>query len=328
MKTVIALALMLTSALALAQTSNVKVKKKATTKTTAPVAAPKAAAPTTAAPVAANVSTASTDSETMKILKDRLQVRYFGEFLGPQMNKWDDNQVDVDGKGRYSRSNAPINLFSQISIRWRTHDAYRIAIEPRFTTQFGDRGDLDADGQNDQAVNILEDFRIRYNMPYWASSDKVWSTVLSVGNRFPTSRASKDANIVAQPEILHITNFQATSSLNFSLWNQLRYYWYEEKVDSERYRLYTAPSMTYVFNDTFELFIMYEHEFQHRAAEGTRKYNYVKESLQDVYAGVNININPSFTIYPFIRMAQLKRWEWEDQRDTAQIGAWLMGAIF
>lgn len=319
MKLVIALALALTSTFSLAQTSSVSVKKK---KTTAPAPAP-------TAPVAAtNVSTGSTDSPTMKILKDRLQVRYFAEFLGPQVSKWDDNQVDADDNGRYSRSNSPINMFNQFSIRWRVKDQNRLAFEPRFTTNFGDRNDLSADGQNDQQVVVMEDFRIRYNMPYWTSSDKVFSTVLSVGNRFPTSRASKDANIVAQPEILHITNFQATPSLSFSLWNQFRYYWYESKVDRERYRLYTGPSVTYIMSDTFELFAMYEHEIQHNQPEGKRKYNYTKESLQDTYLGVNININPSFTIYPFIRLAQLKRWEYEDQRDTAQIGAWLMGSIF
>jgi hypothetical protein len=317
MKLVIALALALTSSLSLAQSSSVKVKKKTTT----------APAPAAKAPMAAtNVSTGSTDSATMKILKDRLQVRYFAEFLGPQANRWDDNQVDADDNGRFTKSSEPINMFNQFSIRWRVKDQNRLAIEPRFTTHFGDRNEL---GQNeDTQVVRMEDFRIRYNMPYWASADKVYSTVLSVGNRFPTSRASKDANIVAQPEFLHITNFQATPSLSFSLWNQLRYYWYESKVDRERYRFYTGPSMTYVFNDTFELFVMYEHELQHNQPEGKRAYNYTQESLQDTYMGVNININPSFTIYPFIRLAQLKRWEYEDQRDTAQIGAWLMGSIF
>lgn len=326
MKLVTVLALALSSSLALAQTS----PKKSSTKLPAkPAAAAPAPAATTATP--ANTSVATEESGTMKILKEKLQIRYFAEFLGPNIEKWDDNQVDVDGyggdgKGKFARSTDPINMFNQFSFRWKVGAATRAFWDARFTTQFGDRNGI-GEGSDKQVI-VQEDQRIGLNYGYFASTDKVWTANFLPRVRLPTSEASQDANIVLQPDFLHVLSFQATPSLNFSLFSAVRYYWFEQKVDKERYRIYNSPSMTYVFNDTFELFLSYEHELQHNTAEGARKYTYAKESLQDVYAGMNINFTPSLTIMPFIRLAQLQRWGWEDQRETMQLGAWIMGNIF
>jgi hypothetical protein len=332
MKLVTVLALALSSSLALAQTSPKRSSTKLPAKPAAKaaVAAP-APAPATAAVTPANTSVASEDSATMKVLKERLQIRYFSEFLGPNVKKWDDNQVDVDGyggdgKGKFARSSDPINMFNQFSFRWKVADTTRAFVDARFTTQFGDRNGV-SDGSDKQVI-VQEDQRVGLNYGYFASADKVWTANFLPRFRLPTSEASQDANIVLQPDFLHVLSFQATPSLNFSLYSSARYYWFEQKVDSERYRLYNSPSMTYILNDTFEIYLQYEHELQHRAAEGARKYNYMKESLQDIYAGMNINFTPSLTIMPFIRFAQLQRWGWSDQRETMQIGAWIMGNIF
>lgn len=324
MKLVTVLALALSSSVAFAQTT----PKKSSTKLPAK---PAAAASTPAVTTPTNTSVATEESGTMKILKEKLQIRYFSEFLGPNVEKWDDNQVDVDGyggdgKGKYSRSSDPINLFNQFSFRWLVAPTTRFLVDARFTTQFGDRNGI-AEG-SDQQVIVQEDHRIGFNYGYWQSADKTWSTNILPRVRFATSEASQDANIILQPDFLHVLSFQATPSLNFSHWSTVRYYWFEQKVDQERYRWYNSFSTTYILNDTFEIYLQYEHELQHRAAEGARKYTYMKESLQDLYAGVNMNLTPSLTIMPFIRFAQLQRWGWEDQRETMQIGAWIMGNIF
>jgi hypothetical protein len=323
MKRVLALTLALSSAAALAQTA---APKKSSTKL--PAAPAPAAAP---AVTPANTSVANEESSTMKILKEKLQIRYFGEFLGPSVTKWEDNQIDVDGhggagKGKAERQSTPINLFNQFSFRWKVGEKTRAFWDARFTTQFGDRNEL---GRNDdRQVIVQEDQRVGLNYGYYASADKVWSASFLPRVRLPTSQASQDANIILQPDLLHVTSFQATPALNFSLFNAIRYYWFEQKVDSERYRIYTSPSVTYVINDTFELFVSYEHELQHREPEGKRNLLYTKESLQDIYAMVNININPSLTFSPLIRFAQVQRWGWEDMRETMQVGAWISGAIF
>lgn len=324
MKLVTVLALALSSSVALAQTA----PKKSTTKLPAK---PAAAASTPAVSTPVNTSVATEESGTMKILKEKLQVRYFGEFLGPGIRKWEDNQIDVDGhggngKGKVERQSSPINLFNQFSFRWKVAPTTRAFWDARFTTQFGDRNEI-GDG-DDQQVVVQEDQRIGLNYGYYTSADKVWSASFLPRLRLPTSEASQDSNIILQPDLLHVTSFQATPALNFSLFNAIRYYWYEQKVDSERYRIYTSPSVTYVFNDTFELFVSYEHELQHREAEGDKSFFLLKESLQDVYAGVNINITPSLTVMPFLRLAQLQRLGWDDQQDTAQVGAWILGNIF
>lgn len=263
------------------------------------------------------------ESSTMKLLREKLQVRYFAEFLGPNVVKWDENQVDVDGKGNYAKSDEPIGTFHQFSLRWKVADTTRIYVEPRFTTHFADRDELRAAGGDDSSVR-MEDFRGGVMSNYWSSEDKIFSTTYRVGSRFSTSQASRESDITAQPEALHIFSWQPTAALNVSLWNQVRYYWYQAEVDNERWRLYTAPSVTYVLNDTFSVFVMYEHEQNHSAPEGKRNYFHSVNTLQDVYAGVNINVNPSLTIYPFVRMAQLKKLNDE----TLQVGAWIMGAIF
>lgn len=324
MKLVTVLALALSSSVALAQTT----PKKSSTKLPAK---PAAAASTPAVTTPANTSVATEESGTMKILKEKLQIRYFGEFLGPGIKKWDDNQIDVDGhggggKGKVARQTTPINLFNQFSFRWKVAPSTRAFWDARFTTQFGDRNEL-GDGE-DQQVIVQEDQRVGLNYGYWTSADKVWSTSFLPRVRLPTSEASQDSNIVLQPDFLHVTSFQATPSLNISLFNAVRYYWYEQKVDSERYRIYTSPSITYVFNDTFEFFMSYEHELQHRDSEGKSNFFLLRESLQDIYAGVNINVTPSITVFPFLRLAQLQRLEFEDQNKTAQVGFWLMGNIF
>ncbi len=325
MKLVMVLALALSSSLALAQTA----PKKSTTKLPAKPA-PAASTPAVT-PAPANTTVANGESGTMKILKEKLQIRYFGEFLGPSIRKWEDNQIDTDGhggagKGRAVRQETPINLFNQFSFRWKVGEKTRAFWDARFTTQFGDRNEV-GDGE-DQQVIVQEDQRIGLNYGYWTSADKVWSTSFLPRVRLPTSEASQDSNIVLQPDILHVTSFQATPALNISLFNAVRYYWYEQKVDSERYRIYTSPSVTYVFNDTFELFVSYEHELSHRDPEGKSNFFLLRETLQDIYAGVNINITPSLTVFPFLRLAQLQRLEWDDQQDTAQVGAWIIGNIF
>lgn len=282
-----------------------------------PIAAP------AATPATQNISVGSAqESRPMKYLAEHLQVRYFSEFLGPNVVKWDDNQVDVDTKGNYAKSSEPIGMFHQFSFRWKIASETRIFAEPRFTTHFGDRNEISAG--DDQHAFRMEDFRAGVMSKYWVDGSGRWSTTVRAGARLPTSQASRDAQIVAQPEMLHITSFQANSRFNVSLWNQIRYYAYESSVDEERWRLYTGPSVTYAFNDSYELFVMYESELQHRAPAGKRDYFHARDILQDVYAGVNININPSLTVYPFIRTAQLRKFNDE----TMQIGAWVMGAVF
>lgn len=261
-------------------------------------------------------------SSFMKVIRNKLQVLYFSEFLGPNVVKWDDNQVGTTKNGDYSKGTEPIGMFHQFSVRWKFAGSKKIFLEPRLTTHFGSRSDLRS--TDDQSAVRMEDFRAGISDNYWRSEDNVFSTTYRLGNRFPTSQASKDANITAQPELLHITSAQLNKDLNISIWNQIRYFWYENDVDQERWRLYTGPSVTYTLSDTYSIFVMYEHELQHNAKKGERSFSYAKETLQDVYAGVNINLNPSLTIYPFIRMAQLKK----INDETLQVGAWVMGAIF
>ena len=262
-------------------------------------------------------------SSFRKTLDEHLQVRYFAEFLGPNVKRFDVKYVDVDSKGNYSAAEDPIGTFHQFSVRWKTGNSARVFVEPRFTTHFGDRAQLQAADKESGAIR-MEDFRAGVMDNYWSSEGKVWSTTYRLGNRFPTSEASRDSNITAQPEGLHILSWTPNKEWNVSLWNQLRYYWYETQVDNERWRLYTGPSVTYTFNDTYSAFVMYEHEQQHSASEGKRSYLHSVNTLQDIYAGVNINITPSLTVYPFVRMAQLRKFNDE----TMQIGAWVMGAIF
>ncbi len=263
-----------------------------------------------------------------------MQIRYFAELLGSSIDKLEDNQIwtgtgEIRGTRKAPRQSDPLNLFNQFSFRFLVGENTRLYVEPRFFLQFGDRNDLvndaKADGSSVDAQVIQQlDHRIGFMSNYWTSADKKWSTTYRLGTRLPTDRASKNSNIVLQPEALHITNFTPNTKWSFGLWNQLRYYWYEEQVDNERWRLYTGPSMTYTINDIWSIFVMYEHELQHSAPEGKRHFLYGQESLQDVYAGVNYNINPSFTVYPFIRFSQVSRVDPE----TMQWGLWLMAALY
>lgn len=309
---------------ALAQ--NARKPKRQATRQAAPVAKPVAKpAPAPTAPVSTAAAT-----PTPVAPPQFLQIRYFGEYLGSNIYRWDDYLTDVDGKRNYDMDeSSPLQMFHQFSFRMLVADKVRLYVEPRFITQFGGRNKMEADSPaGDHQFVQQADHRVSLQSNYWASEDKVWSTSYRLGARLPTSRTDKNSGHILQPDMLHVTNLTVNEKLSFSLWNQVRYYWYEQNVDAERWRLYTSPSMTYTIDDIWSLYFQYEHEYAHRSrpGAGNRHSNFFngEETLQDLYAGVNYNINPSLTFYPFIRFAQLSKWDTQ----TMQAGFWLMGAIY
>lgn len=291
---------------------------------TAPARAQSVKAKQTTAPVSPVIP--STAAPTTPVAAPQfLQIRYFGEFLGSNLYRWDDTLTDVDAKRDYSAGTDPLQWFHQFSFRFMLADNMRLWIEPRFITQHGGRNKMGAD-EDKQSIQQL-DHRVRLQSNYWTSEDKMWSTTIIAGTRLPTDRGSKNARIILQPEALHITGLTLNETWSFGLWNQVRYYWYETALDDERWRLYTGPSVTYTIDDIWSVFVMYEHEMTHRSRAGAgnrRGFWSMEETLQDVYAGVNYNINPSLTFYPFIRFAQVSKWDTQ----TQQVGFWLMGAIY
>ncbi len=301
-----------------------------------PVAAPVTAAPVSTAP-------AATPAPAPAAPPQFLQIRYFGEFLGSNLYRWDDKLTDVDGKRNtnskrnYFDGADPTQWFHQFSFRMLVADNVRLIIEPRFITQVGGRNKMG--GADDKQLVQQADHRVGFLSNYWNSDDKVWSTTYRLSARLPTSRADKNSGHILQFDPTHITSYKLSEKVSFGLYNTYRYYWYESSKDAQRWRLYTSPSVTYTIDDVWSIFVSYEHEYSHRSnasaptnnatgenvgSERRRSFFNAHETLQDVYAGVNYNINPSLTFYPFIRFAQVSKWDTQ----TMQAGFWLMGAIY
>lgn len=289
-----------------------------------------AAAPAPVAPVAEN---------KQSLIESHLQIRYFSELIWTNLtnHNGDNDYPDVNKNGNYAGGPDPVNLWNQLSFRWKISDNLHAFINPRWTIQFGSTKKIRAGNRaaaltggkaNDDGMFRSEDWLIGVQGVLWTGKSG-WSYFARPGYRLPISRATRNANWDGIAEYFHSFDWSG-EAWGTGIWNLNRWYVANENSNNERYRIYVAPYVTYKINDTFKAEVYYENEFQHSAAAGRAINNtkgsllFNKRTLHTMNAGVSFPINPSLSLYPFLRFYQMGRYDPE----TIGYGLWIMGAIY
>lgn len=280
------------------------------------------------------------ETKEMSLVESHLQIRYFSEFIGPNLtfNKGDD-YPDVTKNGNYSDlgTTDPIDLWNQFSFRWKVSDKLHAIVNPRFTLQLGSTKEIRYCNDNGCGSGARADDEGRWRWEDWLVGVQgvVWqnaegfSYFVRPGYRIPISRATRNSNWDGVVEYFHSFDW-AGKDYGFGVWNLNRWYIANENKNGERYRIYIAPYMTYKLTDTVKFELYYENEFQHNAREGKSQGAkgsnslYMKRTLQTANVGVSFPINASLSLYPFLRFYQLGRYDPE----TIGLGMWIMGAIY
>lgn len=262
----------------------------------------------------------ATNEETLgQHLGKNLRVGYFGEFLGPSLKKADDNLPSKNRSDNY-RGSDPIQTFNQFSFNYDFGYKMNFIINPRFISQHGDRNDM-ADG-DDQHVIQWDDLMIGFQgVPY--SNDR-FSYWVRLTYRHPTSHFSRQQGHNSIYEYFHQISYDLTPKWQLGSFNFIRYYDYKTGVGNERYRIYSAPYIVYTINERLSFMPMLEYEVQHRNANGVRSFDFMKKSYSDLYVGLNVVVNKSLTLYPFLKFID----ESDIRYETTQVGAWIMGRVF
>jgi len=249
----------------------------------------------------------------------RLRINYFSEYLGTSLDRFSDEQPDVDKNGNYADTPEPAQLWNQVSFAWKLNDTWSAIFNPRFTLQLGSREDL----PSDNGVLRTEDFLVGVQGTIWKSGN--WSVWARPAFRLPTSRATRDANWQGQAEWLHILDWTSSESKwNFGSWTMARVYVPTEESTNERWRLYFAPYVTYTLNAKWRLQAFYENEIQHNQPIGARDYNYAVRTLHSAMTGFTYTISPSLSVFPFIRYYTVRKID----TDTMGVGAWIIARLF
>jgi hypothetical protein len=249
---------------------------------------------------------------------ERSKVSYFAEMSGPSAKKWDDNQINSDG----SKSRDPINMWHSFNMQYRMFGKTSLFMSPRFYTAIGDRNDL-RDNQ-DQSVVALDDWQFGFSQNWIKTNQFSWDTRIS--HRAPISSASKQENIDSQVELLQVLTWKPISQVYILSQSNVRYYQYENQVDSERYRLNQMTAISWMFNDKWRTQVFSEFDMQHRNSKegaGHKDMNYLKKYKNIMAVGVGYNPIPTLTIMPFLKALN----DQDIRPETMQIGFWVFGKV-
>ncbi len=247
---------------------------------------------------------------------------YFGELLGSNLEKWDDNQYDQFGE----KTPTPTNYYNQFNLQYRILPATSVFISPRFLMQIGDRNELSE--KEDRNNVTIDDWQIGVLQEYFRNKSLTFRGRLS--HRHPLSKASQNSLIDSQIEYQSDLMWLATPRVTVLFWNTLRYYAYEAEKNENRYRINTTTIANYSFNDQWGIQIFHEWDMQHRAPkEGNRnlnkqKWNYFEKNKNHVALGVGYSPTKGWSIIPFVKALNDEDWS----AKTTQIGMWVLGRIF
>lgn len=273
------------------------------------------AAPT----VATNTSTTTFGSLNKAKLKEYLRISYFGELAASSIKKWDDNQINADG----TKSRDPMSMWHSFNVQTKIYNNTSFFMSPRFYTVFGDRNDL-RDNQ-DQHVVVMDDWQFGLGQNWIKTNTFSWGSRLS--HRAPMSVASKNENIDSQVELLQVVTWKPIPQVFILSQTNVRYYMYENQVDSERSRLNQLTAINYMFNDKWKAQLFNEFDLQHRNPKDgpqQRDWNYFKKYKNHPAVGIGYSPIASLTVMPYIKALND-----EDIRpETMQFGMWAFGSVF
>lgn len=290
-------------------------------------------------PVAAPAAAADIPLHEKSFL-DRLQIRYFSETMGSPLGSWKQdsqfsNNFNTGGAKKNSDGtyggNDPVNSFHQLSFNYALTKKTTVVIQPRFTTQWGNTQRY-LSKNADKSWFRIEDFRMGFQGVYLSNKEGTLTWFSRYAVRLPSDQNNQNNNVWLEPEIYSSIDWVANKKWAFFLWNSYRHYLYHSPVrdQKDRYRFYSAPGVIYTFNDKWQFEIFYENEVVHNKPRpgraGGRKYNYLISNYEDIYAGPVYVVNPSLTLFPFVRFLQVK--DWTDLGNTTTVGLWIMARLW
>lgn len=268
------------------------------------------------------VSTTTLQQPSLLRWRENLKVRYFGEVVGSNLEKWDDNQYDQNGE----KLPTPANFYNQFNIQYKIFSRTSLLVSPRFFAQFGDRNELS--NKEDQHVVYTDDWQFGVVQELYKSKQLIFSGRLT--HRHPFSNYSQNSQIDSQIEYQNDVTVLATPAISVLHWNTYRYYAYEAGKNEDRYRINFTTIFNYAFSDKWKGQIFHELDLQHRAPKyGNRDvnkqdWNYFEKNKNHLALAFGYAPTPNLTILPFVKALNDERWDW----DTTQMGVWVLGKVF
>jgi hypothetical protein len=271
---------------------------------------------------AQTTSTTTLSQSSLTRWRENLKIRYFGELLGSNLEKWDDNQYDQNG----NKLATPANLYNQFNVQYKVLNRTSLLVSPRFYAQIGDRNDLAAN--EDPHTVVMDDWQFGFVQELYKSKAMIYNGRLT--HRHPFSTASRNSMIDSQVEYQNDLTFFPTAGLTVLHWNTYRYYAYEAQKNEDRYRINFTTIFNYDFNDKWKMQLYHELDLQHKAPKYGKKdmnkqgWNYFEKNKNHVAIGIGYNPTPALSIIPFVKALNDEDWS---ARNT-QLGLWVLGKVF
>lgn len=269
---------------------------------------------------AANKSQAEVPSFSLSKLKSKFKIRYFGQTLGPTLKKWDDNEYLDDG----TKDIMPMTLYNSFNVRYLLTERFNLFVSPRMNMVIGDRNDLKP-GMEQNTV-YSDDWQFGLYYIWFQNKDIQYAQRYT--HRQPFSKKSQFENIESQIEWQHDITWAITPAFRYILWHNYRYYAYNSKSTTERYRINWTSLFNYSITDKWLVQYMHELDLQHRNPKDKnnprhRDFNYMKPYHHYSSFGIGYSPIPDWTFIPFIRIM-----DHEDIRnETMMVGLTILGKV-
>lgn len=267
-----------------------------------------------------NTSTTVMPSHELSNWEKNLKVRYFGEYLGSSVKKWDDNQINSEGE----RTGTPANLWNLWNFQYKVLPSTTFLVSPRYTLQVGDRNELRRN--EDPHVWVWDDLQVGFMQDVYRTNTFMYGLRLS--HRHPVSTASKNAQIKSQVEFQQDFTWLPTSAITIVLWNNYRYYAYDEQKNERRHRINFTTLYNYAFNDKWKTQLFHDFDLQHQAPKrgnsNKKDWNYLEKYKNQFALGVGYTPNRYVSVMPFVKALDDENVRWE----TMQMGLWLFGNLY
>lgn len=272
-------------------------------------------------------ATTETVSKTEVIVKktpfekfsDRLKIGYFGAYQGSSLGQWDYSALDE--KGAKTKDYAH-NLWNQVSFNYNFGWKMNFVINPRFVIN---TGSTRYHAANDKGLVSMVDTLVGIQGVVLSSADKKFNLWTRPGIRLPNSRSSRAGDITMQPEALSLASYDFNPKWQLGLYNQVRWWVYEQRYNSTRYRIYNAPYLQYAITDKDKVAIWYENYIENR--RNRQSFNKQKHRMEDYWNNAMVSyardITPKINFMPFIGYFLDTTYAYERPLDAAWVGFWL-----
>lgn len=265
-------------------------------------------------------SQATLSTSAFETLKTKFKINYFSETLGPSIKKWNDNEIEDDGRIK----GEPTTMYHSFNVRYLYSEKFNFFVSPRVSTVIGDRNDIRKNA--DPHVVMMDDWQFGVFTTLYKSANFQYNQRFT--HRAPFSTKSRNENIESQIEWQHDLTYAFTPAFRMILWNNYRYYWMENDATEERHRINFTTLFSYDFNDKWKTQLMHEWDMQHRNtndrdSDKHRDFWFLKRYKNYFSYGVGYSPIPSLSIIPFIRILD----ERNIRNETTMVGLWVLGKV-